>query len=116
MDAQWGRTGIPRYWITLGKEIIWDYPKEFVSRGYLDKEWPYVTDISDISCVIREYLDTPRERLLSEPFEHDRWGIVNILRAADRRVGSLHWDELEQQANNEVVAKIVAQRKACRIS
>ena len=116
MDAQWGGTGIPRYWITLNKEIVWDYPKEFVSRGHLDKEWPYVTDISDISCVIREYLDTLRERLLSEPFVHDKWGIVNILRAADRRIGSRHWDELEQQANSEVVAKIVAQRKACRNS
>ena len=92
MDAQYGGTGIPRYWMTLGKEIIWDYPKDFVSRGYLDRHlpypWPYATDISQISCLIREYLDTPRDQLLSKPFDHDVWGIVDILRAADRRVGS----------------------------
>ena len=40
MDSQFGTVGIPRYWITLGKEIIWDYPKDFVSRGYLDRHLP----------------------------------------------------------------------------
>lgn len=72
MNAQYGQTGIPRYRITLGKEVIWDHPKEFVSRGYLDRQlpsqWPYATDISEISCVIREYLETPRSLLLAEPF------------------------------------------------
>lgn len=115
MHAQWGTTGIPRYWITLGKEIIWDYPKQFVSRGYLDRHlpynWPYATDISDISCLIREYLDTPRNQLLSKPFEHDLWGIVDILRAADRRIGSRQWKALEQRASNEVVSKIIAKRR-----
>ena len=115
MDAIYGTTGIPRYWITLGKEIIWDYPKQFVSLGYLDRhlpdKWPYATDISEISCLIREYLDTPRSAILSEPFENDLWGIVNILRAADRRVGSRQWEALEQQANNTAVTKILAKRK-----
>ncbi len=112
MDAVYGTTGIPRYWITLGKEIIWDYPKDFVSRGYLDRHlpypWPYRTDISEISCLIREYLDTPRSQILLEPFENDLWGIVNILRAADRRVGSRQWDELERSATSEAVTKILA--------
>jgi hypothetical protein len=116
MDAVYGTTGIPRYWITLGKEIIWDYPKQFVSLGYLNRQlpcnWPYATDISEISCLIREYLDTPRRQILSEPFEHDLWGIVNILRAADRRVGSRQWLSLKQNANSEAVNKILAKRKA----
>lgn len=116
MDAVYGESGIPRYWITLGKEIIWDYPKQFVSLGHLDRHlpipWLYANDISEISCLIREYLDTPRSELLSKPFENDLWGIVNILRAADRRVGSRQWELLEQQAGSEAVSKIIAKRKS----
>lgn len=116
MDAVYGTTGIPRYWITLGKEIIWDYPKQFVGLGYLKRhlphQWPYATDISEISCLIREYLDTPRNRILSEPFEHDIWGIVDILRAMDRRVGSRQWEVLKQSTGSEAATKILAWREA----
>ena len=119
MDSQYGDVGIPRYWMTLGKEIIWDYPQDFVSRGYLNRHlpypWPYRTDISEISCLIREYLDTPRDQLLSKAFEHDLWGVVDILRAADRRVGRRQWDDLEQQAKSEAVTKIIAHRKSEKI-
>ncbi len=118
MDSQFGTTGIPRYWVTLGKEIVWDYPRDFVSQGYLDRHlpypWPYRTDISEISCLIREYLDTPRSQILSEPFANDLWGIVNVLRAADRRVGSRQWDKLERSAASEAVTKILARRKSER--
>lgn len=115
MDAVYGTTGIPRYWVTLGKEIIWDYPRQFVSLGYLDRQlpnkWPYATDISEISCLIREYLDTPRNEILSRPFEHDVWGIVNILRAADRRVGSRQWEALRHSSNSQALNKILDLRK-----
>jgi hypothetical protein len=30
MDSQRGSTDLPRYWFQLGKEIIWDYPKDFI--------------------------------------------------------------------------------------
>ena len=33
MDSAYGSTNLPRYWITLNKEIIWDYPKQFVTKG-----------------------------------------------------------------------------------
>ena len=30
MCSQWGSTDLPRYWITLDKETIFDYPKQFI--------------------------------------------------------------------------------------
>lgn len=30
MGSQYGSTDLPRYWITLGKETIFDYPKHFI--------------------------------------------------------------------------------------
>ena len=117
MHAQYGNNEIPRYWITLGKEIIWDYPKHFVSqKGFFDRHlpypFPYAWDVTEISHLIREYSDTPRSELLSKPFAEDLWGIINILRASDRRVGSRQWDKLEQCAKSEAVTKIIARRKS----
>jgi hypothetical protein len=89
MHSQYGNTGLPRYWITLNKEIIWDYPKQFAdmpTHQHMLKGYPDTTDISDISDLIREYIDTPTDDLLAKHFENDHWGLANILRAADRRV------------------------------
>ena len=37
MDSQYGSTNLPRYWITLGKETLWDYPKDFIKEGWYKK-------------------------------------------------------------------------------
>ena len=117
MHSPHGTADVPRYWITLGKNIIWDYPKDFVSRKnffsrYYPFPFPYGWDVSEISCLIREYLDTPRRELLAKPFEQDIWGIVDILRSADRRIGSRRWDEIEQKAQSKAVTTIIAQRRS----
>ena len=61
MQSELGSTNLPRYWISLKKEIIWDYPKDFINKPHPDRtDWyPYSTDISEISNLIREYIDTP---------------------------------------------------------
>ena len=53
MKSQRGSTDLPRYWITIGKEIIFDYPKQFINSEE-NKNYPYETQISDISDCIRE--------------------------------------------------------------
>ncbi len=82
MDSQYGSTDLPRYWITLGKDIIFDYPKQFDRDVY-----PYITEISNISDLIREYIDTPLEDIPDRQYEKDKWGLTDILKAADRRIG-----------------------------
>ena len=32
MKTRWGSTDLPRYWLTLGKDIIFDYPKQFMDE------------------------------------------------------------------------------------
>jgi hypothetical protein len=84
MRSQYGSTDLGRYWITLGREIIWDYPKDFAGAK---RKYPYTTDIAAISELVREYVDTPVEALLRKRFERDLWGLTVILKAADRRLG-----------------------------
>lgn len=34
MNSQRGKTDLPKCWITLEKEIIFDYPKQFLSINF----------------------------------------------------------------------------------
>ena len=86
MKSQRGSTDLPRYWITIGKDIIFDYPKQFLSdKG--NENYPYVTQISDISDLIRQYIDCPVNLLPEKHFENDLWGLTDILKAVDKRLG-----------------------------
>ena len=120
IDSQYGSTDLPRYWITLGEEIIFDYPKQFVdvsTHGNFIKNlsgkkqlYPYGTDISDISDLIREYIDTPKEIIFHKHFENDYWGLANILRAADKRIGKRRLILLKRKTNNKGALKIIEYR------
>ena len=113
MDSRRGSAGIPRYWITLGKQIIFDYPKQFAqyTGGY-----PYETDVSEISDLIREYLDTPVNELFEKEFLNDRWGITDIFKAADKRIGKTKLSALAARSADKAVQKIVAARGCLSIS
>lgn len=96
MDSQRGSTNLPRYFITLDKEIIFDYPKQFLDyvnyKDYRDREhtvrdtYPHINDVSEMSDLLRQYIDTPKENLLT-PIEKDIWGITDVCRALDKRLG-----------------------------
>ncbi len=96
MNSQRGSTNLPRYWITLNREIIFDYPKISVSK----EDYPYTTEISDISELLREYLDSPKEQILAKNFGNDKYGITNLLKAADTRISI---NKLEQYFQNNIV-------------
>jgi hypothetical protein len=63
--------------------------------------------VSAISNLIRDYINCPKEALL-EPFENDRWGLTDILRAADRRIGKRRL--LEMNPENPWAKKIISFR------
>jgi len=103
---------LPRYWITLDQEIIWDYPSDFKHKRYPKSTdiYPWRVEVSDISALIREYLDTPKDQLMSRHFENDYWGLINILRAADRRIGQRRLKALRSKTHNKAARKIIEQR------
>ena len=87
MQSRRGSTDLPRYFITLAGEIIFDYPKDFALKsggvkslagGALTKIYPYGNDISDIGELIREYIDTPKEELFAKHFDEGGWGGLQI--------------------------------------
>ena len=117
MNSERGSTDLPRYWITLDKEIIFDYPKQFATGDGMVRNltgfeagYPYTTDISDITDLIREYIDTPKEELLTKIFNRDFWGLINILRAADRRIGMRRLNKLKKKTKNIAAHKVIESR------
>jgi len=117
MDSQRGSSDIPRYWITLGKETLWDYPKGFMKedskinlRDDILSRYPYGSDVSDISVVLREYIDTPKELIYEKHFEKDIWGLIDLLKAADKRIGKRRLTELKNKSNDMNVIKIIDER------
>lgn len=120
MCSQWGSTDLPRYWITLGKETIFDYPKQFIHSEGPDENsriayealsiYPYSSETSEISNMLREYIDTPLSELMTKKFEGDHWGLTDILRAADRRIGRRRLAELAEVVSNPAAQKILKQR------
>ena len=101
---------LPRYFITIGKKIVFDYPKDFdTNKSYESTAYPWLTDMSEISDVIEEYIQCPESEILHD-FEDDKWGITEILRVCDRRIGKRRLRELENTITNEVLLEIIERR------
>lgn len=65
--------------VRLGREIIWDFPGRFL----LEDDY----SATDLTALLRDYLDTPKAALLEREFENDPHGLVDVLRLTDRRIG-----------------------------
>ena len=120
MQSRRGSTDLPRYFITLAGEITFDYPKDFALKdgrikslaqgGALAKFYPYDSGISDIGELIREYIDTPKDELFKKHFDADEWGLANILKAADKRIGKKRLQILAKNKKNQAMQKVIAAR------
>ena len=109
-----GSHALPRYWITLEKQIIWEYPKDFSKE--LKKLEPYGMyyhnrDVSRISDVIRQYIDTPKTTIMEFRPTLDSWGLSDILKACDRRLTSVQCQELMDKTRSDAARIILARRQ-----
>lgn len=114
MKSQRGCTDLPRYWISLDDYIIWDYPRDFVESDalihYDDPEkrtfiYPY--DTFRISNLMREYINT--DILRAEAIADD-FGLIQVLKAADRRTGKRTLLRMKESATEPAVKAILAAR------
>ena len=103
-------TSLPRYFIAIDKNIVWDYPKMHdTTLKYGRNSYPWDTDISKISEVIEEYIQRPESELM-QPFTNDRWSITNIIRVCDRRIGKRRLTKLRDDTEDEVIKHIISLR------
>ena len=108
----------PRHWITLDKEIIWDFPSNFLKWNHPEVPKPisYMEEMywekeSAVSTLLRQYIDTPKGELLTRKFENDYWGLIDILRVADRRIGKKQLIKMKNKVtNNDAAMKVLSKR------
>ena len=62
-----------------------------------------------ISHLFRQYIDTPKDHLMGNHFNNDYWGVTNILKAADRRIGNRRLQELKKSfKTDEPAMKVIS--------
>jgi hypothetical protein len=65
---------------------------------------------SEITKLIKEYLETPRADILSKKFDADRWGLIDIFRVADRRLEIKSLEQLAAKSLSTPARKILNER------
>lgn len=78
------REMIPRYWIKVDDKIIWDFPTDYIEDikdNYF--HWDNYTWVAE---TIRYYLDTPKDKLFTDTYIKDKYGLTDVLRKYDRRI------------------------------
>ncbi|MBW7571942.1 SF0329 family protein [Caproiciproducens faecalis] len=114
-----GMNMFPKYWFVLNREIIWNYPDDFTDILNHDTGndepfsiYPdYGNTKTNIPHLICEYLNTPRNELLTKNFQYDIWGLTNLLLAADRRIGKRRFRQLCQKTASAAVDKVLGARE-----
>jgi len=110
---------IPRYYLKLDKEILWDFPKDFEIKKQQFYWW---ADDNGIVDLVRNYIDTPVCELPEKEFNKARiripkyistsgndeifeidYKLTDIFKAADRRLGK---DKLFQWAASVNITKV----------
>lgn len=100
------------FWVTLEKDVIWHFPKDFVTHW---TEWPdgsnqYSYSVADINRVVREYIDTPLAELLTKQFSRDYCRISDVLKASDRRFAPHRLVQHFKNTKSEAVRKVLDHR------
>ena len=123
MRSQRGSTSMPRYYVKLGKEIIWDFPKDFKYKEMDIYQW---SENNDLCNLVRDYIDTPLEKLLNKKFKQDTFKITvqylqertqenvvlefrlaELFKASDRRLGKEKLLKWATKINNPNVDRIL---------
>lgn len=125
--GQWGHhNSIPRFYLQLEKEVIWDFPHDFDIKELHFAWW---ADNNKISALIREYIDTPVDQLLEKKFENEflfidtdymqteqgkkyevNYHLTELIIAADRRIGKQKLMEFGELKKNHILDKILERR------
>ncbi len=124
--TQFGNNSIPRFCIKMGKEVIWDCPKIFSIKEEYIHTWSARNGICDL---VRDYIDSPIDKLLEAEFKKDKWEcghiftnetfIINyhlseIFKSADRRLGKQKLIEWSAEIESHSVASSVLKKRFSR--
>jgi len=120
MDSNYGHDKkIPRFWVTMGKEILWDWPALPPHNG--NQYWVYREVVEAIPISLRAHIDRTMQvniaAWLASPQEYD-WSelrqpppsLIEILVCADRRLGKKWASAIFARVGTEPAKRILLTR------
>ena len=99
-----------KFWITQGKETIWAVPRnrhsgDSESIGYAARRSPgWLVELA------AEYLSVARDQLIDWTPDWAGWGLPDILKACDRRIGKRQWPALKQRISEPAALRLLTLR------
>ena len=96
---------LPRFWVTVGEKIIWDWPKDYIEP----EGWYFYDSAIKISQLLRDYINTPESELLSKQFE-DPFKLIPVLRVCDRRITKRRLEKLLENRGNFEITFIISNK------
>lgn len=105
-----------KFWITHGRRTLWSVPrdrhpgKDDSDIGFYGRRSPgWLVELA------AEYLQQPRSGLIGWQPEWEGWGLVDILKACDRRIGKRQWPLLRAMLREPVALHLLALRSGRQI-
>ena len=95
---------IPRWWITINGEIIWDFPKH-----YSQEDW-YYEDL-DISQRLDTYINSPSDDInMLIDLTEDQFDLIHLLLTCDKRIGKRRLSKMREMESFQQFINIIDQR------
>ena len=92
----WEGDAACKFWITQGKDTVWAVPRDRHSGDRADIGYAARRSPGWLVEMAADYLQQPRDRLLDWTPDWGGWGLPDILKACDRRIGRRQWAALRE--------------------
>ena len=102
MVSQYGNTDLPRYYLKMGKKIVWELNKS--------EYYPYDEKTSLVSDLLRTWIDTKPKDFINVKRDIELISLFEILSCADKRVGQRTLKKFKDIYFSEPAKKIIEKR------
>ena len=101
IKSQYGSSSIPRFFMKIHNNIVWDFPKDFPIKYINYHYWKSDTTISDL---IRNYIDAPIDGLLEKTFANEQINLEHCFpdEVEFLKTKPMKWDA-EEDPNHTII-------------
>lgn len=110
IETPWAGDAACKFWITQGKQTLWAVPRDRHSGDTREVDFTARRSPAWLVELAAEYLQVPRNQLIEWTPDWSGWGLPDLLKACDRRIGKRQWDTLRQQLTEPAALRLLALR------
>lgn len=111
IQTPWEGDLCTKLWLTQGKRTIWSVPQDRHAKNSAGVDYYGRRSPGWVVELAAEYLQLPRAALVEWRPDWMGWGMVDILKAVDKRIGKRRWEALRQQLEEPTALYLLDQRR-----